>query len=265
MKYIRLFKEHNDYDTFIEEKNRKWNESLNDYGTWIPKMYSYWNQFKSTVGEKMSKLPAEIFQINSSYVPFGYGRDLKKLLKFMEDYKNPNDLVKYLDEKQKKKTDIRTQLEGRWDDILNRKGTKEEYKLMNQLRELDVDLSDLHWIWKTCFVDHNFEVYSEIDALITDFADDHGLNVYLSYVELFRGIQLGFLIRDDSELKISTDWNSHTREYTYTGIESSKKQFSDEIFNDAKKLSKRLEGFFLTVSIRPYNNMLHVSLANQID
>ena len=270
MKHLKLFEEYAG-DEIVAQQNKKWNESINSYASWIPKMYSYWKGFESTIGQKMSKLPGGIFQIERGFPELGYGPSLKKLLRFMEDYKNPLDLVKYLDENQRKIKEIRTKLEGRWDDIFNQKGTKEEYKLYDTLESLGKDLSDLHWIWKTCFEEHDFEVYHEIDAIVTDFADDHGLVVYLCYVELFRGLQLSFLVCDEKdEIELSTKWNRTTGEYTYTGIERKggyfkRGRFGDEIWNEAKTLTKRLQNYFSTTNYRPYHEMIYISLANQKD
>ena len=270
MKHLKLFEEYAG-EEIVAQQNKKWNESINSYASWIPKMYSYWKGFESTIGQKMSKLPAGIFQIERGFPELGYGPSLKQLLRFMEDYKNPLDLVKYLDENQRKKKEIRSKLEGRWDDIFNQKGTKEEYKLYDVLQSLDKDLSDLHWIWKTCFEDHDFDIYHEIDAVVTDFADDHNLVVNLCYVELFRGLQLSFLVCDENdEIELSTRWNRATREYTYTGIErkggySKRGRFGDEVWNGAKTLTKRLENYFLTTNCRPLHEMIYISLANQKD
>jgi hypothetical protein len=273
MKHLKLFEDYGAYEDALVAQNKKWNESINSYDSWIPKMYSYWKGFETTIGQKMSKLPGGIFQIETSAYPqLGYGRDLKKLLRFMENYKNPLDLVKHLDENQKKKKEIRSKLEVRWDEIFNKKGTNEEYKLLQNLQDLDKDgLSDLHWIWKTCFEDHDFEAYHEIDSVITDFADDHNLVVYLCYVELFRGLQLGFLVCDEKdEIKLSTRWNRATDEYSYVGIErkggySVRGRFSDDIWDGAKKVTKRLEHYFSTTSYRPLHEMIYISLANQKD
>lgn len=273
MKHLKLFEDYGAYEDAISQKNKEWNESINSYDSWIPKMYSYWKGFESTIGQKMSKLPGGIFQIETSAYPqLGYGRDLKKLLRFMENYKNPLDLVKHLDKNQKKKKEIRSKLEGRWDEIFNKKGTNEEYKLLQNLQDLDKDLSDLHWIWKTCFEDHDFEAYHEIDSVITDFADDHNLVVYLCYVELFRGLQLGFLVCDEKdEIELSTHWNRATGEYSYVGIQRKggyrygRGRFGDEIWDGAKKVTKRLEHYFSTTSYRPLQEMIYISLANQKD
>ena len=112
MKHLKLFEEYAG-DEIVAQQNKKWNESINSYSSWIPKMYSYWKGFESTIGQKMSKLPAGIFQIERGFPELGYGPSLKQLLRFMEDYKNPLDLVKHLDENQRKKKEIRSKLEGR--------------------------------------------------------------------------------------------------------------------------------------------------------
>lgn len=255
MKYIKLFE---NYEESINKRHIMricGNESINSYAIWIPEMYKYWWSFQQDFINNLDKL-AFVEQLTKG--EWGFGRDAKKLREYIRKYRDPNKLVEYFDERNKRKEEIREILKDRYDDIFKGGASREESKLMEEQRLIQDELSDLHWIWTTCFKDHNFEVFYDVLELVNDFADDENMVPYLAYVELFRGLQLKIIFANENEeIKPRID---------YSAIETGGFISSDDpIYERAKLFEKRMEYYFMTVSMRSYGSKFILTLTNQKD
>lgn len=254
MKHIKLFE--NYVDDRIEAK---------DVSKWVPFIYEFNRKFSKLFIGKI-KIPGfENITTNHSIIDLGYGRSFKKLMDVVDKFKNENSLTSHINELNSKISKIREELKDRFDDIFTKKGTTDEYKKLNELREYIDEVTDMHTLYRD-ISRVNLDDYLDILDILNQIKDDYDLDYYLTFVDLYSGFQLQFvLIPQNGDLYIN--WDIEHRAQTtkghlavHGGIDYKE---MGGLLDKIQKYESRFKYYFTNVSIRPVSDMILIRLYTQ--